>query len=164
MSLDRVRETLLAESRADADAELAGAEEWIERQRADAHRRASDRLAESDAAGRADADAQLATARAVARREARRLVLQARSEARSALVRRALEELQSLPDDPRSRVDDRLDALARSQLGPDAEVTVDPVHGGVVATASGRRVDYRLPVLVERCVDRMGPEVDRLWC
>ncbi len=66
-----VRDALLAEARADGDAELVEAEVWIERQRSDAHRRAEDRLAESDAAGRADAEAELATARAVARREAR---------------------------------------------------------------------------------------------
>ncbi len=76
---------------------------------------------------------------------------------------RALHELQSLPDDSGSQLIERLGALARSQLGPDAEVVVDPVRGGVVASAPGRRVDYTLPVLVERCVDRMGAEVDRLW-
>ena len=164
MNLDVVRDALLADARAEAATTLAEAVEWADRELADARRAAAGHLAASEAAGRADAEADLALARAAARREARRLVLVAESEARRELVDRARDAVQSLRDEPGYEGMLReLESLARSQLGVDTTVVVDEQFGGLVGTAPGRRVDYRLPVLVQRSVDAMGPEVERLW-
>ena len=164
MNLDVVRDALLADARAEAATTLAEVAAWADRELADARRRAADQVAASEAAGRADAEADLALARAAARREARRLVLVAESEARRELVDRAREEVRSLRSEPGYEDMLReLESLARSQLGVDATVIVDEQAGGLVGTAPGRRVDYRLPVLVERGVDAMGREVEQLW-
>jgi hypothetical protein len=56
-----------------------------------------------------------------------------------------------------------LTELARHQLGPAATVSVDKEAGGVVARAGSRSVDYRLPVVADRCLAALGPELEALW-
>jgi len=164
VNLDVVRDALLADARAEAATTLAEVTEWADRELADARRTAAGLLEASEDAGRADAEADLALARAAARREARRLVLVAESQVRRELMDRARAAVQSLRSEPGyERLLRELESLARSQLGVDATVVVDDQFGGLVGTAPGRRVDYTLPVLVERGVDAMGPEVERLW-
>lgn len=59
---------------------------------------------------------------------------------------------------------DRLAELAQAQLGPEAEITRDPVSvGGVVATDGSRLVDYTLPALADRALDALADQVSQVW-
>lgn len=165
MTLEIVRDSLLADARAAA-----------ERVRSEAEAEASERLAQA----RRDADALVAAAReqgaaegrhaavvdeAGARVRARGEVLAARREVYDELRRAAREALLGL----REATDygdllERLEAAARRDLGPAAEVEIDPPDaGGVRAIAGSRRVDYTLATLADRCIDDLGPALRRLW-
>jgi hypothetical protein len=71
----------------------------------------------------------------------------------------------ALRDDPGyPALIDRLERLAREQLGPAAEIERDPpLMGGVLGRAGGQHVDYTLPAISERHLQAMGAEVERLW-
>jgi hypothetical protein len=138
--------------------------------------RAAATVAEAERQGRAlvdqvrrDADAAAAVAaaneQARARRQARTLVLAARRELYEELVRQARAAAHALRDDPvYAELLERWSAAARAQLGDDAVLEVDPPGvGGVRASSGGRNVDYTLDVLVERCLQRLGGTVERLW-
>ena len=59
---------------------------------------------------------------------------------------------------------ERLARAARDQLGPDADVEVDPPGlGGVIGRAGRTSVDYTLPALVDRSIAALGDELERLW-
>jgi vacuolar-type H+-ATPase subunit E/Vma4 len=147
-------ERLRSEAEAAAEAELAAA------------RRTADALLEQARAdGTAQADREIALARAHEQRRARTVVLAARREAYRALCEQAGVTALELSADPRyMALLDRLEELARQQLGDDARIERDPAGiGGVVAEGHGRRVDYSLPALVERSVRALGAEVEQLW-
>ncbi|MGW2635202.1 hypothetical protein ACWC2K_38750, partial [Streptomyces chattanoogensis] len=103
------------------------------------------------------------TALTRARRTARARELTVRREAYEELRLRATERVRAL----RHTADyasllDRLGQRARRLLGPDAVVTEHP-DGGVVAHASGRRVDCTLDALAARALDRIGTKAETLW-
>ncbi len=141
------------ESRTEADARRAAAQRSaaavVERARAD---------------GAAEADREMTRDGARERRRARRIVLDARRRAYERLrvdVHAAIEST-----DRRSEYEallDRLEGLAHEQLGDRARVERDPAGGGLIAEIDGRRVDYTLDALVERCLRGLGAEVERLW-
>ena len=145
---------ILAEADARAAATVAEAERQgsalVERARSDAH---------------AGAAIVAAKELARARRRARTLVLAARRELYDELVRQARAAAHALHDDPvYAELLDRWAAAARAQLGDDAVLELDPPGaGGVRATSGARSVDYTLDTLVERCLDRLGGELERLW-
>ena len=59
---------------------------------------------------------------------------------------------------------DRLARTAREQLGPDAEVEVDPPGlGGVIGRTGRVSVDYTLPALADRAIASLGDELESLW-
>jgi hypothetical protein len=164
VSLDPVRRALLDDARRDAAALRASArddaESSVRAARADADRM----VAAARAEGEAEVRAVVATELARARRGARELVLAAQREADErarAEVRRAASGSRDAHDHPALVAE--LGARARRQLGPSATVTVDEEVGGVVAREGTRSVDYRLPVIAERCFDALGPERDELW-
>jgi hypothetical protein len=60
------------------------------------------------------------------------------------------------------RLGRRLEALARGQLGDDAELEWED-GGGLVARKGVRSVDYRMESVVARALEDAGSIVARLW-
>jgi vacuolar-type H+-ATPase subunit E/Vma4 len=150
---------ILAEGRRAADAVVAAARAASEEVVARARERA-------EATARARREQALATAR----RDVHRTVLEAEAEVWRQVADAAVAAAVAMAHDPRyPRLLDRLERLARHQLGSDAVVVRDPADGpGLVATAGARRVDYRLATLAHRAVEARGdplaaehPEVAR---
>lgn len=163
MSLEPVRDALLADARRDAEATRAAAERDAAAAVAAAHREAERLLAAARADGEAEARAVAAAERAHASRRARELVLSARRDAYEqarAEARQAASELRASPG--YAALVDGLARLARRQLGDGAAVTVDGEAGGLVASAGSRSVDYRLPAVADRCL-ALAQSLERLW-
>lgn len=164
LELAPVREALLAQ------AELDGAE--LVRQAAD---RAAAQVAEAEeerdalirrarTEGEAAAELEAATERAHAGRRARAFVLEAERAVYDDVRRRAHAAAQELRSTPRyGELVGRLAARAREELGPDAELELDPPRGGVAARTGNRRLDYTLPVLVDRALAEHAEQIEELW-
>jgi vacuolar-type H+-ATPase subunit E/Vma4 len=122
-------------------------------------------VAQARAEGEAAATLEGAQEQAQARRAARSGVLAAQRALLEELQRRARDTAQELRAGPSyAALLDRLEALAREQLGADARMTRDaPGSGGVLATGGDRLVDYSLDALARRCLDGLGTKVERLW-
>jgi vacuolar-type H+-ATPase subunit E/Vma4 len=152
---NREAEQLVAMARADADERVAAA-----RRRADAEvERAADR-ARATAAARAD--------RAVeaARGEGHALLLETEAEIWDELADRVRRAVAAMPDDPRyPALRERLEQLARRQLGDTATIAHDDGDGGggVTGELDGRRVDYRLSTLADRVLDTLADQVGAVW-
>jgi vacuolar-type H+-ATPase subunit E/Vma4 len=162
VSLDPLREALLGEARQSAeDCRLRAARDArsiLERAEADAWALLERARTEGEAAGELEA----ARERARAQSEARALVLGAKQALREQLKERALASAEELRREPRYRtLLEGLARKARAQLGEDAVLEMDAPGGGVVAQAGNRRVDYSLPVLVDRCLARIDIDLDR---
>lgn len=98
-------------------------------------------------------------ASAEVRRQAREQVLRAHRQVREELRERAIAALLRDRDgEPYRRLCARLTAAARRQLGSHARVDEDPERGGVVGRRDRRRVDYRLPVLVDAVMQDLAVE------
>lgn len=138
---------LLADGRRAADAVVEAA-------------RVASEEAVEQARGRAEATARArrAQALATARRDVHRTVLEAEAEVRRQVADAAVAAAVAMTDDARyPQLLDRLERLARHQLGSDAIVVRDPADGpGVVASAGARRVDYRLATLARRVLESRG--------
>jgi vacuolar-type H+-ATPase subunit E/Vma4 len=155
---------------------LSDAEANAESVAMDAAARAAREVSDAQAEVSALVDHARAEAETAARREAMRVVGRARSEGRALrltaqrdvydeLRERTFASVQELRSEPvYSRLLDRLDGIARAQLGPSAAVEVDPpVVGGIRASSGPRRIDLTLPTLAERCLARLGTDLERLW-
>lgn len=163
MNLAPVRDSLLAQARAEAAAAMDAARREAGERRAAAQAEAEALLREARSEREEAAAAARARSRLRARREARAIVLRARRGAYDELRTAALAaaaDLRARADYPLLR--ERLAAAARALLGPAAEVT-EPEDGGVLARAGDRLVDCSLPVLVERCLADLGPDLEELW-
>lgn len=160
MNLEPLRASLLARARAEARTLLDAAHREADGRRAAARAEAAERVRQ----GLADHDAAAAAARAArlleARRDARAIVLRARGEAYGELRAAALSAAAALAGQPGFR--ERLAAVAREQLGPDAEL-VEPAEGGLIARSGERLVDYSLPAMVDRCLGELGRDLEELW-
>jgi vacuolar-type H+-ATPase subunit E/Vma4 len=164
VSLEPVRDALLADAETDAerlvgraDAQADAQVREAEEQKAALVRRAQ---TEGEAAARLEAAAELAEAR----RGARRVVLEAQRAAYDDVrreVHAAAQRLRSQAGYP--DLLDRLAARASAELGAGAEIERDPPGGGVIGRLGNKRVDHSLPALVERCLARHAPELERLW-
>lgn len=164
MTLEPVREALLADAARDAAALLADADREVAAAVASAQREAERLLAAARADGAAEARAVAASEGARTRRQAREVVQGARRvayEQVQAEARRAAVELRSAAG--YGSLIDGLARLARRQLGADTVVTVDDEVGGLVARSGSRSVDYRLPVMADRSLAALGAEVETLW-
>jgi vacuolar-type H+-ATPase subunit E/Vma4 len=166
MSVERLRATLLEGAEAEAKALLEEAEKQAaaeaERSRADSRRL----LGTARAQGRASGELRSARALALARAEARRVVLEAQAAVYGDFRNRALAAVLPLRDDAEAygHLLRQLEAEARRSLGDDAEAELDPPEvGGLRARAGRRSVDLTLPILVERCIESLGPAVEELW-
>lgn len=166
MSIERLRATLIADAEADATALLEQAEK---RAAAEAERSQDDSrqlLESARAEGRASGELRSARALALARAEARRVVLEAKAAVYGDFRSRALTAVLSLRDDEEAydRLLRELEVEVRRSLGDGAEVELDPPGAGGLRARDGRRsVDLTLPVLVERCIESLGPAVEELW-
>lgn len=151
---------------------LARAEEYARRVRTDADVTATAALqrARADAAqiveaardqGAADAQDVLAGQRARVRRQVRALVLHARRAAYDDLCRTAREDARRLVADSPGLAE-RLGALGRDQLGPEACLSALP-DGTVVAELGGRRCEWSPDALAADAVRQLGQEVEQLW-
>jgi vacuolar-type H+-ATPase subunit E/Vma4 len=164
MSLASAREALLDDARRHAE-EIVAQAEADARERLEAARRDADELiARAHAEGEAEGREQAARAQAGERFAAHMQVLAARRASYDALRERARYAALGLREDPSySHLLARLEAAARRDLGADAELTLDPSRGGVIARAGSREVDYTLAALAERCVEELGAKVAALW-
>ena len=166
MSVERLRATLLEAAEAEARSLLEDAERRAavaaERSEADSRRL----LETARAEGLASGELRSARALALARAEARRLVLEAKADVYAEFRRRAFAAALALRDDEEAygRMLRGLEAEARHSLGDGAAIELDPPEvGGVRAQAGKRSVDLTLPVLAERCIVLLGPAVEELW-
>jgi hypothetical protein len=165
MTLDAFQTARLAQGQATAttitEAAERAAREQIGRVRSDL----AGRLIRARHEGARQAEVEMGLTAAREGRDARGLVLGAERDAYEALraeVRTAALAIRQDPAYP--RLLDCLERTARAQLGRDVRIERDPPEvGGLVATNDERRVDYSLPALGERCIGRLGQDVQRLW-
>jgi hypothetical protein len=117
--------------------------------------------AEGTAAGRSRGGRELAAAR----REARRLVLEAKRDLHDELRARARAAALAVREEAGyPALLEALSAAARRQLGEHAVLEIDPPDaGGVRAAAGGRSVDYTLVALTDRCLEKLGRRIEELW-
>jgi len=128
----------------------------------------SDRDAEIERArrrGEASARSHAQDTLARARNDSRAIVLRRQEELRQQLVDLVRAEALQLRRDPRyADVLDRLESVARAQLGDGATIERDPEPGGgIIATQGTRRVDYSLPAIADRALDVIAEEAAKLW-
>jgi vacuolar-type H+-ATPase subunit E/Vma4 len=165
VNLERLRASFLALVSAELAATIGTAEaERLDRMAA-ADAEVERLIAEARTAGKEDAAHETRQLVANARRHARGEVLTARRDVYEQLRSAALAETLTLRESRRYRaLLDRLTADARSELGVDAIIEVDPdPGGGVIARDGPRVVDCSLTVLANRCLDGLGPRVEELW-
>lgn len=164
MNVDAVRSALLRSVAEETAAEDELARARREERLAEAHRRANALVAEARRDGEDEAAVDVAQRLVRARREARSAVLVAQREVYDELVRRTLDAAVALRHgEEHERLVERLSAVVREQLGPDAQIEVDETVGGVVGRHGGRRVDYTLPALVDRVIGELGTRLQELW-
>jgi vacuolar-type H+-ATPase subunit E/Vma4 len=165
VAVEPARVALLAQAEDDADLMLRAADDQAAATlaEADAQGRQLIELARSEGAAAASTEGAYEEARA--RRRSRTLVLAAQQELYDELRRQAREAARGLRHDPRyPELLDRLSAAAGAQLGEGAQLDVDPPGAGGVRAVSGRRhVDYTLDALADRCLERLGSGLERLW-
>jgi vacuolar-type H+-ATPase subunit E/Vma4 len=102
---------------------------------------------------------------AMAHNNAHEAILRAREVVRRQLIDETRRSVMAVRNDERyDTLLDRLEDLARAQLGADARIDRDPApDGGVIATNGSRRVDYTLPALADRALEALADEVALLW-
>jgi hypothetical protein len=143
-------------------------------------RAAQERAAAIIDQARAEAAALIAARRAAAARladlEARERLAEARGEARAIVLRAQRSVLvgarsavhaaaRRLVDDSRyDRLIERLAVEARERLAPAGPVQIVRLaQGGLVARAGSREIDYSLGAQVDRWLEAMASELERLW-
>jgi vacuolar-type H+-ATPase subunit E/Vma4 len=165
MNLEPLRTALRAEVEADAHRRRTELEAACERRVAEAKAKATALTQQGQLDGAQAAALQAARRRAAANRRARELRLEAQRALLDELRARAREAALRLRTDPRyPELLDRLSRAARSQLGPEAELVVDPPElGGVLGRVGSVSVDYTLPALVNRALDELNGRLEALW-
>ena len=165
MNLEPLQVALQAETDAEVQERLAEVDATCARTLTEAEARAHELAREGRHEGEVAAAKEATRRRATATRRARELRLRAQSRQVEELQRRSREAVLLLRED--SRYPELLDCLARmarGQLGPDAELEVDPPGlGGVIGRKERVSVDYTLPALADRAIASLGDELERLW-
>jgi len=102
---------------------------------------------------------------AAARSAARARVLHAQHEVLGEVTAGARAAARRLADDPRyAPLRERFAAEARVRLaGPAGVEIIAAAHGGLIARAGSRQLDYSLDAQVDRCLRAMAGELERLW-
>jgi vacuolar-type H+-ATPase subunit E/Vma4 len=165
MSLEPLRGALRAETDAEMQGRFAEVDAECARVVADAEAKARELTKQGRREGEDAAAKEAVRRRATATRRAREIRLQAQSRQVEELQRRSREAILRLQEDSRyPELLDRLARAARDQLGPDAEVELDPPGlGGVICRKGRTSVDYTLPALVDRTIASLGDELESLW-
>ena len=165
MSLEPLRLALRAEIDAEVEGRLAEVDFECTRMAADAETKAHELARQARCEGEAAAAKEAVRRRATATRRAREILLQAQRRQVEELQLRSREAVLRLREDSRyPELLERLARAAREQLGPDAEVELDPPGlGGVIGRARRTSVDYTLPALVDRVIESLGDELESIW-
>ncbi len=162
-ALQPVRRHLLECARADAEREIAEAEQEAERVLAAARDQAAQLAETARAAGRDAAEAVSAQRRAALQRELRGAVLAARCDIYQRWCRRSTEAVLRLRDDPAyPHWAAALRAAAQATLGADAQLNEHPT-GGVVGEAGQRCIDLSLAGIAARVLDDTTAQLDEPW-
>jgi vacuolar-type H+-ATPase subunit E/Vma4 len=165
MNVATLRTAVLEQAEAEAHAVLAEAESRalaeVDRARSEADTLLERGRIEGEIAG----ELETSRDRALAHRQARRLVLEARRDVYEEFRRRAHAAALALREgEGYGALLDRLRQAACDQLGDEVELEIDPPDaGGVRARAGRRRVDYTLPTLADRCIAALGGRLEGLW-
>jgi vacuolar-type H+-ATPase subunit E/Vma4 len=165
MNLEPLRAALRTETDAEVQERLAEVDAECARTLADAEAQAQELAREGRREGEDAAAKEALRRRATATRRAREIRLQAQRRLVEELQLRSSEAVLRLHEDSRyPELLERLARAARDQLGPDAEVELDPPRlGGVIGRAGRTSVDYTLPALADRAIVSLGDEVESLW-
>ena len=165
MTLEAVQNAALDGASADAHAIQSAARNRAEQTVADARAHAAALLAERRAAAEALADLEEHERLAQARGDARAIVLRAQRAVLNGATAAARTAAVALIDDPRyERLNEALAAEARQRLAGSGPVQiVTAPNGGLVARAGSRELDYSLSAQVERLLDALGEQLERLW-
>ncbi len=162
-ALQPVRRHLLECARADAECEIAEAQQEAQRVLAAARDQAVQLAETARAAGRDAAEAVSAQRRAALQRELRGSVLAARCDVYQRWCRRSTEAVLRLRDDPAyPRWAAALRAAAQATLGADAQLREHPT-GGVVGEAGQRSIDLGLAGIAARVLDDTTAQLDEPW-
>lgn len=164
-SLEPVRRALLEDASRDAAAIIGEATRSADLLVADAEHETENELRRARRRGQASARAHADLTLARAANDARRVVLHAQKETCRRLRAELHAAASSLRHDPRyPDLLDRLEAMARAQLGRQARIERDPEpDGGVIGVADDHRVDYTLPRLADRALDALADAEAALW-
>jgi vacuolar-type H+-ATPase subunit E/Vma4 len=164
LSLAPLRDALLTESRAAAEATLRDARARAGEQVGEAQAEAEALAARAREAAEAVARASAARRAAAARQEARSLVLAARRRAYEELREAVLARVAHLRDEEGyAALLERLEADVRERLGPGTEIELDDQRGGIGAHNGSRTIDASLAALAESALAGLGPEIETLW-
>ena len=162
-ALQPMRRHLLECARADAEREIAEAEQEAQRVLAEARNQAAQLAEAARAAGRAAAETVSAQRCAALQRELRGAVLAAQRDIYQRWCRRGTEAVLRLREDPAyPRWAAALRATAQGTLGADAQLREHPT-GGVVADAGQRCMDLSLAGIAARMLDDTTAQVDEPW-
>ncbi len=165
MSLGPLRAALRAATDHEAQLRLAEIDAECARRVADAGEQARALATQGRREGEAAAAKDAARRRATATRRAREICLRAQRRQVELLQRESQDAVLRLREDSRyPKLLVHLEGMARDQLGPAADVELDPAGlGGVIGRKGRMSVDYTLPVLVDRAIASLGDELESLW-
>ncbi len=165
MNLEPLRHALRAEVDAEVRERLAEVDAECARTLADAETTARELVRQGRLEGEGAAAKEAVRRRATATRRAREIRLRAQRRQVDELQRRSREAIPGLQGaGGYPALLERLARAAREQLGPDAEVEVDPPGlGGVIGRAGRTSVDYTLAALADRTIASLGDELEGLW-
>jgi vacuolar-type H+-ATPase subunit E/Vma4 len=165
VTLATVEDAALATASADAEAIRRAAQERAEAIIDQARAKAAALIAARRAAAERLADLEARERLAEARGEARATVLRAQRSVLLGAKSAAHAASRRLVDDSRyDRLLERLAVDARERLAAAGPVQIVRLpEGGQVARAGSREIDYSLGAQVDRCLDAMASELERLW-
>jgi vacuolar-type H+-ATPase subunit E/Vma4 len=164
VNIEPLRETLLAEAKAEAAALLERAARERAGRISAAEQQAAALIAEARSLGLALGEREAGHVLGRARRRSTEVVLGSKKSLLEEARQQALAAVRALPAEPGyPQLVERLERAARAQLGEDAAIAVDLGLGGVRGRRGSRSVDYTLPVLVERCLEQLDEKLAEAW-
>lgn len=163
--LQPVRAALLENARSRASSILDEAKTAAEAVVAEATEEADGEVRRAEERARAAAQARSDQKLEQVRADAHLLILRTEADITRRLTDATHRAAMDLRNDPRyENLVVHFEQLARAQLGPDTELERDPGGlGGVVGRCGSRRVDYTLPALSDRALNRLGDFTEQLW-
>lgn len=167
LTLQTLEQATLASARAEGQAIRDAAERHAQLILTQAQARAQALLAERRAAAERQADMRERRHLAQARTQAREVVLRAQRSVLTRATEAAHTAAQGLAGDPRyAGLLAGLAAEARERLalaGPGPVQLITPAEGGLIARAGSLQIDYSLSAQVERALQSLASQLERLW-